>query len=153
MRDQFRLPLFLCLVLALAILALSARMTRAPASAPGDTHAAPTAPAHHVQTGLASWYGRAWQGKRTASGERFDIRKLTAAHRHLPLNTRVRVTNLTNGRSVEVKINDRGPYAPQRVIDLSAEAAKQLDMTKKGLVPVKIETIETATNETRIAQR
>jgi rare lipoprotein A len=92
-----------------------------------------------VQTGVASWYGIHWQGRRTASGERFDTRLLTAAHRSLPLNTMVRVTNLLNGRSVEVTVNDRGPYVGHRVIDLSEAAAKRLDMVKKGLVPVRIE--------------
>ena len=94
-----------------------------------------------VQTGIASWYGDHWQGRRTASGVRFDVQKLTAAHRSLPLNTIVRVTNLLNGSSVEVTINDRGPYVGKRVIDLSEAAAKLLSMTKKGLVPVRIETI------------
>jgi len=104
------------------------------------------APAHpqSVQTGIASWYGIHWQGRKTASGTRFDTRKLTAAHRSLPLNTIVRVTNLLNGNSVEVLINDRGPYVGKRVIDLSEAAAKRINMTKKGLVPVRIETIEPA---------
>ena len=94
-----------------------------------------------VQTGIASWYGIHWQGRKTASGVRFDTKKLTAAHRTLPLNTIVRVTNLLNGDSVVVLINDRGPYVGKRVIDLSEAAAKRLSMTKKGLVPVRIETI------------
>lgn len=94
-----------------------------------------------AQTGIASWYGKAWQGRLTASGSRFDTRLLTAAHRSLPLNTIVRVTNLLNGRSVEVVVNDRGPYVGHRVIDLSEAAAKRLDMVKKGLAPVRIETV------------
>jgi rare lipoprotein A len=112
------------------------------ASAP-DPAPAPVAPllVTSVQTGIASWYGMHWQGRRTASGVRFDVQKLTAAHRSLPLNTIVRVTNLLNGSSVEVIINDRGPYVGKRVIDLSEAAAKRLSMTKKGLVPVRIETI------------
>ncbi|HVY02095.1 MAG TPA: septal ring lytic transglycosylase RlpA family protein [Caulobacterales bacterium] len=139
MRDQ-SLTLFICLVLALSILALSARSTRAPAAAASVKDAAALASqARPAQIGLASWYGRAWQGRRTASGARFDARKLTAAHRFLPLNTKARVTNLMNGRSVEVTINDRGPYVPRRVIDLSAAAAKQLDMTERGIAPVRIE--------------
>lgn len=94
-----------------------------------------------AQTGVASWYGDDWQGRITASGKPFDDRKLTAAHRTLPLNTRVRVTNLNSGRSVEVTIIDRGPYAEGRVIDLSKAAAMKLGMVKEGLVPVRIESL------------
>jgi rare lipoprotein A len=93
------------------------------------------------QTGLASWYSDEWQGRTTASGKLFDDRKLTAAHRSLPLNSRVRVTNLHTGRSVEVTIIDRGPYIDDRVIDLSKAAALKLGMVKEGLVPVRIESL------------
>jgi rare lipoprotein A len=93
------------------------------------------------QTGVASWYGDEWQGRLTASGKPFDDSQLTAAHRTLPLNTRVRVTNLKTGRSVEVTITDRGPYIDGRVIDLSKAAAKKLGMVKEGLVPVRIESV------------
>lgn len=93
------------------------------------------------ETGVASWYGDEWQGRITASGKPFDDRKLTAAHCTLPLNTRVRVTNLNTGRAVEVTIIDRGPYADGRVIDLSKAAAKRLGMVKEGLVPVRIESL------------
>jgi hypothetical protein len=91
------------------------------------------------QVGLASWYGNQHQGRLTASGEPFDEAKLTAAHRLLPLETKVRVTNLENGRSVEVTVNDRGPYVEGRVLDLSTRAAKELDMQKEGLALVRIE--------------
>jgi rare lipoprotein A len=91
--------------------------------------------------GIASWYGDHWQGRKTASGTRFDVKKLTAAHRTLPFNTRVRVTNLDNGKSVIVLVNDRGPYVDGRVIDLSTAAARRLGMVKKGLVPVRIEIV------------
>jgi rare lipoprotein A (peptidoglycan hydrolase) len=94
--------------------------------------------------GIASWYGQHWQGRETASGARFNWRKLTAAHRTLPLNTPVRVTNRENGRSVIVLINDRGPYIDGRVIDLSLAAAKQLGMVRQGLVPVCIELVDKA---------
>ena len=92
-------------------------------------------------TGLASWYGAAHQGKLTASGERFDMYKLTAAHRTIPLGAMVRVTNCDNGKSVVVRINDRGPNRrlKGRIIDLSFAAAKQLDMVKIGLVQIEIE--------------
>jgi rare lipoprotein A len=91
------------------------------------------------QVGKASWYGRHHQGKLTASGERFDMNELTAAHRSLPLDTRAKVTNLANGRSVEVTVNDRGPYVKGRVIDLSARAARELGLKKQGVGRVRIE--------------
>ena len=100
-------------------------------------------PAHgrFVQEGNASWYGREQHGQLTASGERFDMRALTAAHRTLRLGTRVRVTNLRNGRSVEVRINDRGPYGHGRIIDVSWAAAKALDMIDAGVVPARVEVV------------
>ena len=100
-----------------------------------------------VQTGMASWYGREEQGKLTADGERFNRHHLTAASRHLPFNTLVRVTNEDNGRSVNVRINDRGPYAKGRVLDLSEAAADRLDMKGSGVAPVKIEIVEPASTE------
>ncbi|AHF96843.1 septal ring lytic transglycosylase RlpA family protein [Desulfurella multipotens] len=92
----------------------------------------------YTEEGLASWYGPQFQGQLTASGEIFDMYKLTAASRTLPLNVYVRVTNLDNNRSTVVKINDRGPFVHGRIIDLSYEAAKQLGMLQAGVVPVKI---------------
>ena len=95
-----------------------------------------------VQRGLATFYGIEQQGGPTASGERFDRNQLTAAHRTLPLGTRVRVTNTRNGRSVEVRINDRGPYGGHgRIIDLSEAAARRLDMIAAGVVPVIVEVL------------
>jgi rare lipoprotein A len=90
------------------------------------------------QQGVASWYGRHWRGRKTASGSRFDERLLTAASLALPLATRARVTNLQNGRSVDVLVNDRGPYAGDRVMDLSQKAAAALGMTHSGLTQVVI---------------
>jgi rare lipoprotein A len=96
-----------------------------------------------VQRGLATFYGDEQQGGPTASGERFDKTKLTAAHRTLPLGTRVRVTNTRNGRSVDVRINDRGPYGNRsRIIDLSEAAARRLDMIEAGVVPVVVEVLK-----------
>lgn len=95
-----------------------------------------------VEFGIASWYGPEFQGRITASGTPFDDRKLTAAHRTLPLGTRVKVTNLKNGRSVVVKINDRGPVPRRRLIDLSRAAAERLGFTHRGLAPVKVSAIE-----------
>lgn len=91
------------------------------------------------QTGLASWYGPGFHGRRTASGEPFDQNELTAAHRRLPLGAQVRVTNLENGRSVMVEINDRGPYVRGRIIDLSHAAARRLGIVEDGLAKVRIE--------------
>jgi rare lipoprotein A len=90
------------------------------------------------QQGVASWYGRHWRGRKTASGMRFDERMLTAASLALPLATRARVTNLQNGRSVDVLVNDRGPYVGDRVMDLSQKAAAALGMTHSGLTQVVI---------------
>jgi rare lipoprotein A len=97
----------------------------------------------HAQYGLASWYGPGFGRQRTASGARFNRKKLTAAHRTLPLGTRVKVTNLRNGRSVVVKINDRGPVVRSRVIDLSQAAAKRIGLVQRGVAPVKITVLKT----------
>ncbi len=95
-----------------------------------------------VQEGMASWYGGKHHGGPTASGERFNKNAMTAAHRTLKMNTRVRVTNKRNGRTVEVRINDRGPYGRGRIIDLSEAAAKKLDMIDAGVVPVRVEVLK-----------
>ena len=92
-----------------------------------------------VVQGAASWYGPGFYGRTTANGERFSKGTLTAAHRTLPFGTKVRVTNLSNGRSVVVRINDRGPFKHHRVIDLAHGAASQLQMMQAGEVPVKLE--------------
>lgn len=91
------------------------------------------------QVGTASWYGQAQQGNRTANGETFNPNALTAAHPTLPLGTMAVVTNLETGKSVTVRINDRGPYAKGRKIDLSRAAAQQIGMKKEGVAKVKIE--------------
>ena len=92
----------------------------------------------YKQRGLASWYGKDFHGRKTASGEVYNMYAFTAAHKSIPLGTYVRVKNLKNGKTVVVKINDRGPYVPGRIIDLSYAAAKSLDMIKDGVVPVEI---------------
>jgi rare lipoprotein A len=89
-----------------------------------------------LQRGKASWYGPGFQGKRTASGERFDMNALTAAHRTLPFGTRIRVRNSQNGREVVVRINDRGPWAGDRIIDVSKAAAAALGLLEAGEAPV-----------------
>lgn len=93
----------------------------------------------YVERGSASWYGPGFHGRPTASGVRFDQNALTAAHPDLPLGTVATVVNLDNGRSVEVEINDRGPYVEGRVIDLSKAAARRLDIIEAGVAPVRIE--------------
>jgi rare lipoprotein A len=97
------------------------------------------APATQLAGGMASYYGRELAGNRTASGEAFDPADLTAAHRSLPFGSRVRVTNQRNGMSVIVRINDRGPFARARVIDISQAAAEQIDMVRSGHAAVSIE--------------
>lgn len=94
---------------------------------------------HHAMTGIASYY---WQGQKTASGEQFDKNALTAAHKTLPMNTRVKVTHVESGRSVVVRINDRGPFKPGRVVDLSDRAAEILGFKPKGLAHVKLEVVQ-----------
>lgn len=92
------------------------------------------------EVGEASWYGPGFQGKETANGETYDQKEMTAAHPTLPMGTKAKVTNLENGKKVDVRINDRGPYADGRVIDLSGAAAKKIDMKGDGTAQVKIET-------------
>jgi len=95
--------------------------------------------AERASYGLASYY---WQGSQTASGEKFDKRELTAAHRTLPFGTRVRVTNLATGRSVTVRVNDRGPFVAGRVIDVSRAAAEELGIVGRGVAKVKLTVVQ-----------
>ena len=104
------------------------------------------------QTGEASWYGRYHHGRKTANGERFDQHALTAAHPTLPLGTEATITNLDNARSVRVVINDRGPYARGRDLDLSRAAAERLGVIKAGAAPVRIDAVVTP-KEQQIARR
>lgn len=90
------------------------------------------------ETGVASWYGRGFHRHKTNSGERYNMYQLTAAHKTLPLQTRVLVTNLSNGKQVTVRINDRGPFSGKRIIDLSYAAAKKLNMVNRGMVRVSV---------------
>ena len=107
----------------------------------GGRQARHAEPPHRTSAlrGMASWYGK---GQMTASGERFNRHEMTAAHRTLPFGTLVRVTNTRNGKSVVVRINDRGPYGHGRIIDLSEAAAKKLDMIDAGVAPVTLEVIK-----------
>ena len=94
------------------------------------------------QVGTASWYGSYFHGKETASGEAFNMYDLTAAHPTLPLGTHVKVTNLRNGRTLVVRVNDRGPVVEGRIIDLSYEAARELDLKKQGIQRVRLDLVE-----------
>ena len=95
-----------------------------------------------VQQGKASWYGHQFHGRKTASGERYNMNGLTAAHRYLPFGTKLKVTCKQTGKSVIVRVNDRGPFHGNRVLDLSKGAAQQLGLTQRGVGSVKIEEIK-----------
>ena len=99
----------------------------------------PKADYGYNETGIASWYGPGFDGKRTANGEIFDTNGLTAAHKTLPMPSMVRVTNLENGRSIAVRVNDRGPFAPGRIVDLSRRGAQLLGFIEKGTARVRVE--------------
>jgi rare lipoprotein A len=120
----------------------------APALAPRTPTPSP-APSAAVQTGIASWYGKPFHGRRTASGEVFNMHAMTAAHRTMPLPTWARVRNPANGREIVVRINDRGPYKPGRIIDLSYAAAKRLGID--GIAPVQVERLPAADAKRLIA--
>ena len=132
-----KLAVLILVILALLVAALSARLI---------FHRASVKPAsisafgkNCVETGIASWYDENKAGHPTASGEKYDPKALTAAHRKFPFGTELTIINLENGRKVTVKVNDRGPYKNNRILDLSSEAAHQLGMKKPGLVAVCIE--------------
>ena len=104
-------------------------------------------PLRYHSVGVASWYGPGFHGRRTASGERYNQRELTAAHKTLPFGTSIRVTNVDNGKSVVVRITDRGPFVRGRVIDLSRAAAEAIGMMGAGTAKVELSTLEMADNE------
>ncbi|SKA73971.1 rare lipoprotein A [Paucidesulfovibrio gracilis DSM 16080] len=133
--------------------------TRSPDVTPGRQYAPKTKPytvmgkryyplrtaAGYDEVGIASWYGRDFHGKPTASGDIYDMHKMTAAHKTLPLGTVVRVTNLENGQRVNLLVNDRGPFVGTRIIDLSYAAAQALGSDRKGLARVRVQAVGTAT--------
>ena len=112
----------------------------APPAPPVQPASAPAEPVFS-EVGKASWYGKFHQGRTTASGDKFDMNDLTAAHRTLPLGSRVRVVHSGNGRSVVVRINDRGPYSKRRILDLSEAAARRLRMIDQGVAPITLHVI------------
>ena len=99
------------------------------------------APAGYTEEGNASWYGEPFHGRRASNGEIYDMYKLTAAHRTLPFETMVRVTNLSNGKSTTVRITDRGPFVDNRIIDLSLAAAREIELVGPGVAPVRLEVL------------
>ena len=96
----------------------------------------------YTEEGNASWYGYPFHGRRASNGEIYDMNQLTAAHRTLPFDTMVRVTNLNNGKSTTVRITDRGPFVENRIIDLSKAAAREIDSIGPGVVPVRLEVLD-----------
>ncbi len=131
-------PLALTLPLLVASFDLQAKLEE---NREGSASSAQRAVPVYIKRGIASWYGRNLHGRRTASGEVFDLYDLTAAHSNLPLGTYVKVTNLKNGRSIVVRINDRLPACKRRLIDLSYAAAYRLRLHKTGLAPVEIQAL------------
>jgi rare lipoprotein A len=125
-----RVAAALCLWLLMACASGAALVS--PASAAGTIQTQKSSTIWR-QVGLASWYGPGHHGKRTASGTRFDMNALTAAHQSLPLGTMLRVENLANGRSIVVRINDRGPFVGDRIIDLSMAAARRINLKDRGI--------------------
>jgi len=115
-----------------------------PAPSPSPKRSKPPqtpAPAGYIEEGNASWYGVPFNGRRASNGEIYDMYKLTAAHRTLPFETMVRVTNLNNGKSTTVRITDRGPFVDNRIIDLSLAAAREIESIGPGVVPVRVEVL------------
>jgi rare lipoprotein A len=106
---------------------------------------------HWYQIGRASWYGEDFQGQQTASGEDFDMNKLTCAHRSLPLGSLIRVTNLRNHKSIVVRVNDRGPMPENRVVDLSYAAARFLGFSSRGTAPVRLDLVNPKTEVAQLS--
>jgi len=141
---MFRTP---ALAVALAALLLSAcahkKQARTPPPPPSRASVPADAKLGAVENGIASWYGHPYHGRRTADGETYDMETLVAAHRTLPFNTWVRVYNLNNNKTVDVRIIDRGPFVDGRIIDLSHAAAQSIDMIGTGIAQVRVEIIKT----------
>lgn len=112
-----------------------------PSGPPSANERQPAVPGEYVEEGVASWYGVPFNGRRTSNGEIYDMHQFTAAHRTLPFGAIVRVTNLRNGKQTEVRINDRGPFVANRIIDLSQSAAQSIEMVGTGTAPVRLELV------------
>ena len=139
------------LILTTTLGAAPGQSTSAPKVAPGQTKVKKKT-SKPYQVGRASWYGKYFHGRDTASGEPYDMFQFTAAHLKLPLGTYFKVTNLRNGKSVVVKINDRGPVTPGRIIDLSYGAASMLQFRAKGLERVRLDVVNQPESVATISQ-
>ncbi len=145
-RGGWRTAIAVAALCLLAACATSPEESQASHSAAAGSRAAEsgtaaTSAATQGTYGVASWYGGRYHGRQTASGERFDMHALTAAHPSLPFGTRVRVTNLSNQRSVVLRINDRGPFVKKRIIDVSRRAAEELGFIREGVTRVRVDII------------
>ena len=119
-----------------------------PSGPPPPVERQPAVPGEYVEEGIASWYGPQFNGHRTSDGEIYDMHDFTAAHRTLPFGTLLRVTNLSNGLQTEVRVNDRGPFVANRIIDLSLSAAKAIQMVGTGTAQVRLEVISGPNQQT-----
>ncbi len=126
------------------LVTVAGTVAQTPVHAGRQSTAKPEKSQHWTQTGRASWYGRRFQGQRTASGELFDRELLTCAHPTLAIGTLVRVTNLANKRTIMVRVNDRGPVVPGRIVDLSYAAAHALGFRRDGIARVRLDRVEGA---------
>lgn len=142
-------------LIASAVLATLLGITGTPAGNAEQSvnlkQAAPQPQHHWYQIGRASWYGKLFQGRETASGENYNMNAMTCAHRSLPLGSLVKVTNLRNHKSVVLRVNDRGPVPKSRIIDLSYAAARFLGFSRRGTAPVRVDLISTNPQLAQIA--
>lgn len=147
----------LCAAALASSLAISGCAHRATAKIPPPARRSPAAPAPpakigSTETGVASWYGNPYHGRRAASGEIYDMHQLTAAHRTLPFQTWVEVTDLDNGKKITVRITDRGPFVDGRIIDLSLAAARAIDMVGPGIARVKLKVVPAPPEDDKAAE-
>jgi rare lipoprotein A len=133
------------LVTPVVILTSCAKKKHAAVIAPAATPSSASAASTGSEVGIASWYGHPYHGRQAANGEIYDMEKMTAAHRTLPFNTWVRVTNLTNNKTTEVRITDRGPFIDGRIIDLSHAAAREIELIGPGVARVRVDIISRPT--------
>jgi len=135
------------LIAAVLLLVVSCASSPRYTSAARPRRGTPPGSLRRIQTGVASFYGQDFHGRKTANGETYDMYAMTAAHQALPFNTRVLVTNLDNGKKVAVRINDRGPFVKDRIIDLSYGAAMKVGMVGPGTANVRLEVLEMGEGE------
>lgn len=138
------------LILAISVFITSCGTTSNFGKSDDTSTSTDTESGEKIEDGVASWYGPNFNGKLTANGETYNMNDLTAAHRTLPFNTVLKVTNLDNGKSVQVRVNDRGPYAKNRIIDLSKKAAQEIDMLGPGTANVELILLEGDLKNSRV---